>query len=380
MINKILEEYNISGKLISIKEYNVGNINKTYIVEYSQNNIITKYLVQRINTMVFNEPYILMNNIENITNYLNNKMKEEEDNKHKVLKIIKTKHNDLLCNVKNDDNIDYYRIYEYIEDSISFNNSVNNKIVYNTGKAFGNFNKLLNDYPINTLTETIKDFHNTEKRLNNFIKDIKLDPVKRVSNVKKEIEEILSRSEICDKIIKELNSGSIPYRVTHNDTKVNNVLMNKNTGDYLAVIDLDTVMPGSLLYDYGDGIRSTSSKALEDELDLSKVKIDLKMFESYTDGYMSEMYDCITKKEIELMGESIRIITLELAMRFLNDYINGDTYFKTEYDTHNLDRARNQLALVKDIELKMPYIEQNIKSCVEKYENKECKIKILKIK
>ena len=165
----------------------------------------------------------------------------------------------------------------------------------NTGKAFGNFNKLLNEYPINTLEETIIDFHNTQKRLEKFLYDIENDSFKRVNGVKKEIKEILKRSKICSKITKELDERNIPYRVTHNDTKVNNDLMNRVTGDYLAVIDLDTVMPGSLLYDYGDGIRSTSSTALEDEKDLSKVSIDLKMFENYTDGYMSEMFDCITE-------------------------------------------------------------------------------------
>lgn len=151
--------------------------------------------------------------------------------------------------------------------------------------------------------------------------------------------------------------------------------MNKVTGDYLAVIDLDTVMPGSLLYDYGDGIRSTSSTALEDEKDLSKVSIDLKMFENYTDGYMSEMFDCITENELVLMPESIRIITLELAMRFLNDYINGDVYFKTDYKDHNLDRARNQLALVKDIEKKLPYINNYIYSSYQKYKKNNFTLK-----
>lgn len=151
--------------------------------------------------------------------------------------------------------------------------------------------------------------------------------------------------------------------------------MNRVTGDYLAVIDLDTVMPGSLLYDYGDGIRSTSSTALEDEKDLSKVSIDLKMFENYTDGYMSEMFDCITENELVLMPESIRIITLELAMRFLNDYINRDVYFKTDYKGHNLDRARNQLALVKDIEKKLPYINNYIYSSYQKYKKNNFTLK-----
>lgn len=375
MIKKILENYKIPGNLKSIKEFNVGNINKTYIIEYDNEGKREKYLVQKINTLVFNNPYILMDNIEKVTGYLKNKMNEYEDKEHKVLSIIKTVKDDSLCKISNGDNISYFRIYNFIDNSISYDYSTDNKIVYNTGRAFGNFNKLLNNYPINTLEETIKDFHNTQKRLENFLKDIERDSFKRVNSVKKEINEILKRSEICSKITKELNNGNIPYRVTHNDTKVNNVLMSKKTGEYLAVIDLDTVMPGSLLYDYGDGIRSTSSTALEDEKDLSKVSIDLKMFENYTDGYMSEMVECITENEIALMGEAIRIITLELAMRFLNDYINGDVYFKTDYYNHNLDRARNQLALVKDIEKKLPYINNYIYSSYQKYKKNNFTLK-----
>lgn len=375
MIKKILENYEIPGKLESIKEYNVGNINKTYIIEYDNEGKREKYLVQKINTLVFNNPYILMENIEKVTTYLKNKMNEYKDNDHKVLNIIKTNKKELLCKIRNDNKDSYYRIYNFIGNSISYNNSTDNRIVYNTGKAFGNFNKLLNEYPINTLEETIIDFHNTQKRLEKFLYDIENDSFKRVNGVKKEIKEILKRSKICSKITKELDERNIPYRVTHNDTKVNNVLMNKVTGDYLAVIDLDTVMPGSLLYDYGDGIRSTSSTALEDEKDLSKVSIDLKMFENYTDGYMSEMFDCITENELVLMPESIRIITLELAMRFLNDYINGDVYFKTDYKDHNLDRARNQLALVKDIEKKLPYINNYIYSSYQKYKKNNFTLK-----
>lgn len=375
MIKKILENYEIPGKLESIKEYNVGNINKTYIIEYDNEGKREKYLVQKINTLVFNNPYILMENIEKVTTYLKNKMNEYKDNDHKVLNIIKTNKKELLCKIINDNKDSYYRIYNFIGNSISYNNSTDNRIVYNTGKAFGNFNKLLNEYPINTLEETIIDFHNTQKRLEKFLYDIENDSFKRVNGVKKEIKEILKRSKICSKITKELDERNIPYRVTHNDTKVNNVLMNRVTGDYLAVIDLDTVMPGSLLYDYGDGIRSTSSTALEDEKDLSKVSIDLKMFENYTDGYMSEMFDCITENELVLMPESIRIITLELAMRFLNDYINGDAYFKTDYKGHNLDRARNQLALVKDIEKKLPYINNYIYSSYQKYKKNNFTLK-----
>ena len=370
MINKILDNYNIKGKLINIKEDNTGNINKTYIITFINNGIEYKYLVQQINTNVFNDPYILMENILGVTNYLKEQMILNNDNNHKVLEIIKTKDNNPMCYIYDDKRIKrYYRIYKYIDNSISYDKSFNKDIVYNTGKAFGNFQKLLNNYPMNSLNETIKDFHDTKKRYDKLIKDINNLSNDRVKEAYQEIEFIIKHQTICDLIIKKLNNNTIPYRVTHNDTKVNNVLMNKETLDYLAVIDLDTVMPGSMLFDYGDGIRSTACTCLEDEHDLTKVKIDLELFESYTRGYLSEISDCITQEELNLMAKSIEIITLELAIRFLNDYINGDTYFKVEYNKQNLYRTKAQLALVKDIETKLDYMDSFIKKCYKQNTN-----------
>ncbi len=370
MINKILDNYNIKGKLINIKEDNTGNINKTYIITFINNDIEYKYLVQQINTNVFNDPYILMENILEVTNYLKEQMILNNDNNHKVLEIIKTKDNNPMCYIYDDKGIKrYYRIYKYIDNSISYDKSFNKDIVYNTGKAFGNFQKLLNNYPMNSLNETIKDFHDTKKRYDKLIKDINDLSNDRVKEAYQEIEFIIKHQTICDLIINKLNNNIIPYRVTHNDTKVNNVLMNKETLDYLAVIDLDTVMPGSMLFDYGDGIRSTTCTCLEDEHDLTKVKIDLELFESYTRGYLSEISDCITQEELNLMAKSIEIITLELAIRFLNDYINGDTYFKVEYNKQNLYRTKAQLALVKDIETKLDYMDSFIKKCYKQNAN-----------
>ena len=370
MINKILDNYNIKGKLINIKEDNTGNINKTYIITFINNDIEYKYLVQQINTNVFNDPYILMENILGVTNYLKEQMILNNDNNHKVLEIIKTKDNNPMCYIYNKNGVKkYYRIYKYIDNSISYDKSFNKDIVYNTGKAFGNFQKLLNNYPMNSLNETIKDFHDTKKRYDKLIKDINNLSNDRVKEAYQEIEFIIKHQTICDLIINKLNNNIIPYRVTHNDTKVNNVLMNKETLDYLAVIDLDTVMPGSMLFDYGDGIRSTTCTCLEDEHDLTKVKIDLELFESYTRGYLSEISDCITQEELNLMAKSIEIITLELAIRFLNDYINGDTYFKVEYNKQNLYRTKAQLALVKDIETKLDYMDSFIKKCYKQNAN-----------
>lgn len=370
MINKILDNYNIKGKLINIKEDNTGNINKTYIITFINNDIEYKYLVQQINTNVFNDPNILMENILGVTNYLKEQLVLNNDNNHKVLEIIKTKDNNPMCYIYDDKGIKrYYRIYKYIDNSISYDKSFNKDIVYNTGKAFGNFQKLLNNYPMNSLNETIKDFHDTKKRYDKLIKDINNLSNDRVKEAYQEIEFIIKHQTICDLIINKLNNNIIPYRVTHNDTKVNNVLMNKETLDYLAVIDLDTVMPGSMLFDYGDGIRSTACTCLEDEHDLTKVKIDLELFESYTRGYLSEISDCITQEELNLMAKSIEIITLELAIRFLNDYINGDTYFKVEYNKQNLYRTKAQLALVKDIETKLDYMDSFIKKCYKQNTN-----------
>ena len=371
MINEVIRKFNIDGELVNVDVNDSGNINKTYVATFKKDDgSLKKYLVQRINTSVFTEPYKLMKNIDSVTSYLKRQMRRDGDTTHRVLEVIKTKDNKTLCYIDNNGQRDYYRVYEFIENAVTYDYSTDTNIVYNTGVAFGNFQKSLIGYPMNRLHETIVDFHDTKKRYQKFIEDIKIDPEGRVMEVASEIVLILMREDICPMIVDSLGTEQVPYRVTHNDTKVNNVMMNVETGEYMAVIDLDTVMPGSLLFDYGDGIRSTASTAAEDETDLSKVQIDLELFEAYTRGYLSEMAPYITESELDLMGESIRIITLELAIRFLNDYINGDTYFKTNYEKHNLDRARNQLRLVQDIEYKLDYINKFIYDCYYEYNNK----------
>jgi len=372
MVEEIIKNFNIPGKLLKIESENSGNINNTYIASFKKrDNTINKYLIQKINTTVFKEPYKLMANIESVTNYLKKESLKEGNNKHQVLEIIKTKDGKTLSDITTKDGIkEYYRVYNFIDNAICYNTSTDLDVVFNVGKAFGNFSRLLANYPMTHLEETIKDFHNTEKRFHNFIEDIKIDAKNRALEVAKEIVFILKRLDICSTITSQLGTAEIPFRVTHNDTKVNNVLINKDTGEYLAVIDLDTVMPGSMLFDYGDGIRSTSASCKEDEKDLTKVSLRQDLFERYTDGYLSEMAPFLTENEVSLMGESIRVITLELAMRFLNDYINGDTYFKINYSTHNLDRARAQLKLVEDIESKLDYINSYILKSYNKYINK----------
>ena len=370
-IKKILDAFDIDGKLVGIKTNKTGNINKSFVAEYLLDEKTKKYLIQKINSNVFTEPFKLMKNIEEVTSFLKKEMNRLGDNFHQVLEVIKTKDGKSLYVLDEHGTRSYYRVYEFIDNSVSYDKSTDYKIVKNTGKAFGNFQKLLKDYPIQKLEETIKDFHNTKKRYDKLLSDIIIDPEGRAVSVAEEIVFILKRSLIVSEIMDRLGK-TIPIRVTHNDTKVNNVMMHKDTGDYLAVIDLDTVMPGSMLFDYGDGIRSTASHASEDETNLDEVYLDMNLFEAYTDGYMSEMAKCLTKDELDFMAESIRIITLELAIRFLNDYINGDTYFRIDYPTHNLDRARNQLKLVKDIEGKMDQITAYIEKSYQKYIKETC--------
>lgn len=365
---EIIRRFNIPGKLEEIKQITAGNIHKTYVATYDENGEKNKYLIQQINNYVFKNPYDVMNNIEGITKHLQKELDKMGDKEHKVLRVIKTLDNKNMVVCKNEDGIEeFYRVYNFIDNATCYDSAENQEVVRTVGKAFGNFQKLLNNYPIETLAETIIDFHHTKNRFTAFEKDVEKDEANRVNLVNKEIKFILDRKDICSLIVDKLENKEIPYRVTHNDTKVNNVMINKQTGDFLAVVDLDTVMPGSGLYDYGDGIRSAASNAAEDEKDLNKVYLKNDLFEAYTDGYLSELAPCMTEEEVRLMGQSIRLIALELGMRFLNDYINGDKYFKCNYETHNLDRARNQLKLVQDIENKMDYINSYIVESYKKY-------------
>jgi len=364
-IQKICEQFDIKGELVkdSISCHGSGNINKTFLAKYRMFDGTERYFIfQKINTMVFKEPYKLMKNIENVTSFIEMKTKFSDDNIHPCLSVIKSKNNKPLAVITDEKTGEkqYYRAYNCIENSISYDSSTDKNVVYKVGEAFGHFQKLLSDYDAEELETTIPDFHNTQKRFDNFMSDIELDVCDRSSEVSGEIIEILKNKSCKDKIVNLLKKGTIPTRVTHNDTKVNNVMMDKDTGDYLTVIDLDTVMPGSYLYDYGDGVRSTCATAEEDEKDLSKVSLNLDLFKEYTKGYLNEMALYLTEEEVCNMGESIKILTFELALRFLNDYINGDTYFKTCYDKHNLVRARNQLKLLSDIDKKMPEINKFI--------------------
>lgn len=357
-IEEIANNFKMNGKVVNIKENNVGNINRTYIITTSDG---SKYVLQKINTAVFNEPYLLMQNIESVTEYYKTYLKNHnEDTNRGTLSVIKTKNNINLYRTKNDE---YYRMYNYVDNAITYDKSENAEMFYNVGKAFGHFVKVLNNYPMDKLSETIPNFHNSKVRLNDFLKDIKNDPCDRVKDVLREIVYIIQRQDELSSIVDLMDKGEIPKRVTHNDTKINNVLIDEKTNKAICVIDLDTVMPGSALYDFGDAIRSGASTTFEDDPNLDNVGINMEYFKKFTEAYLSETKEILTKTEIDNLALSCKIITLELAMRFLNDYINGDTYFKSNYEGHNLVRARNQIKLVDEMEKHFDEMKQIVKEC-----------------
>ena len=332
-IEQIVKKFNIKGEIKNIVCNNTGNINKTYMVELNDNGINKKYVLQKINTTVFNEPYLLINN--------------NEDVKRGTLSVVRTNDNKNLYRTKDNE---YYRMYDFVENAISYDKSENSEMFYNVGKACGHFVRMLDGYPMDDLDETIPNFHNTKIRYDDLINSIKKDPVSRAKNVMEEILFILKRSDEVSIVVDLIEKGEIPVRVTHNDTKINNVLMDKFTNEAIGLIDLDTVMPGSALYDFGDAIRSGASKTFEDDTNLNNVGINLEFFESFAKAYLEETQDILTKTEKDYLAFSCILLTLELTIRFLTDYINGDTYFKCDYENHNLDRVRNQIALVKDME------------------------------
>ncbi len=363
-IKRVLDSFELEGDVVSVLENDQGNINATYVVMTSTGK---KYLLQKINTYVFKEPHLVMKNIEFVTTHIRARLDRMGDQTHQTLNIISTKNGSSMCTYVNQDGEkEYYRVFSYIDHCISFNtfdDCGDNKeqIAYNTGKCFGFFHRLLEDFPITMLAYTIPDFHNTPKRFENLLSSIENNATNRAFQCSQEIVYLISKIKECS-VIHEALGKSIPLRVTHNDTKLNNVLIDQNSLEGIAVIDLDTIMPGSILYDVGDGIRSACASTFEDETDLSKVFLNLDLAKAYLRGYLGEMGHLLTPNEVAYLGQSIRILTYELTLRFLTDYINGDIYFKTKYPEHNRDRFLNQFALLQDIEQKLDEIEKFIRS------------------
>ena len=322
-----------------------GHINDTYIV-HSQ----PDYILQRINKKVFTDPPAVMENVKGVTEFLRKKIEAEGGNPDReTLNLIPTTDGQSYYHHTDGE---YYRVYTFVEGAVSYDIVENPSQLYHAAKAFGRFQNMLADYPAEKLHETIKDFHNTKVRYEQFREALEKNASGRAGTCRPEIDFVLAREGDAGVIVDALADGSIPLRVTHNDTKLNNVLLDEKTGEGVCVIDLDTVMPGSLLYDYGDALRFGGSSGAEDERDLSKIWFDTEKFTAFTKGFIEEL-PSITEKELRLLPFSVKLMTLECGSRFLADYINGDVYFKTSSPDHNLVRARTQFKLVKEIEDKM---------------------------
>lgn len=353
LLKEIMKAFNIE---IEISPYGDGHINDTYIADSTP-----RYILQRINTDIFKNYERLMENIDLVTRHLKKIILQNGgDVKRETLNVIKATDGKLFYEASDGK---VYRVYDFVENTISLNLPENAKQFEASAKAFGKFQNMLSDFDASKLYETIPNFHNTISRT----KDLKQAYEKNIAGRKDEVKDIyegyLNFEDDAHIITSELSKGIIPTRVTHNDTKLNNVLFDKDTFEGICVIDLDTVMPGSLLFDYGDSLRFGASTSEEDEADLSKVWFNLEYFESYTKGYLSELKDKITKREIELLPLSALNMTYECGIRFLTDYLNGDTYFKVHYEGQNLNRAKNHLKLCQDIFSKL----DEMKKIVEKY-------------
>ncbi len=337
-LQEVLDAFNIENQVVP---YGNGHINDTYCSDP------TKYIIQRINTKVFKNPDELMENIENVTAFIKKKIiANGGDPLRETLTVVKT--TDGKNYYKYDDD-NSYRVYRFIDETKTVEDDKTLDDLYNAGIGFGKFQEMLSDFPVEKLYETIKDFHNTPKRVEALKKAIDDDLAGRVSSVQPEIEFALKNAEFAATVVDAMASGDIPTRVTHNDTKINNILFDNKTGNAIAVIDLDTVMPGSMLYDFGDALRMGGSTAAEDETNLDTVHFDKECFEYFTKGYLQETRNVLTPMEIELLPFSVKLLTYECGIRFLTDYLNGDTYFKIHRENHNLDRARNQFKLVWEL-------------------------------
>ncbi len=349
VFNAVAKKFCINGEILDITPMTSGNINRTFKVTVNGVNGKEMYVFQRINTFVFKQPTYIMSNIGYVTGFIADKLKKNNLSDDQVLHFLNT-----------DEGINYFdgedgfwRVYIYVPNSYTVNMSDNLDKIRSSGKAFGNFQNMLSDFDASKLYETIPNFHNTRARIENFLKNVEKDECGRVAEVENELAQMEMFYPLAIKLNEMVDAGELPKRVTHNDTKINNVLFDITTDEAKTVIDLDTVMPGLVAHDFGDSIRFGANTAAEDEPDLSKVSLDIDRFRAYTEGFLSEVGTSLTENEIKTLALGAFTMTFELVVRFLDDYITGDKYFKTLYPGHNLVRTRCQLELAKDMYRKM---------------------------
>ena len=349
-IDNAIAAFRLAGIPRSVNPHGNGHINDTYLVICDDAGNVKKYILQRMNHSIFRNPQALMENVAGVTSYLQEKIRERNgDPNRETLSVIKTKDGK---NYFEDSLHNFWRVFPFIEDTYCMEKVENAGDFYDCAQAFGSFQRQLADYPAETLHETIPLFHHTPSRFQTFQKAVREDPLGRADSVREEINFALAREADTHVLTDLLEKGELPLRVTHNDTKLNNILFDAVTKKALCIIDLDTVMPGLSLYDFGDAIRTGANTGAEDETDLSKIGLDLSLFETFTDGFLTGCAGSLTPLEIELLPMGAKLMTYECGIRFLADYLVGDVYFKIHREHHNLDRARTQFKLVADMEAK----------------------------
>ena len=349
-IKNVLPKFAFEGKYKEAKEFTSGNINNTYCLTYDKSGETVYYTLQHINNYVFKDPAGIMENISRVTEHIRTTLTENGvDPNRRVLELVPTKTGDYLYV---DPKGGFWRAYIFISNATPYDMPEKPVHVFETGRAFGEFQKLLSNFPANELNETIPNFHNTTRRFYTFVASVAEDKAGRCKQVEDEIEFMFEHRRLMNSIVSKLENGELPTRVTHNDTKINNVLIDDATDKAICVIDLDTVMPGSSLYDYGDAIRFCANTAAEDEPDTSKISLDMEKFRLFTEGFLSEVKGFLPDEEIRILPLGALVMTCELAMRFLTDYIDGDLYFKVNSPDHNLVRTHAQMALLRDMEAK----------------------------
>jgi mdsC protein len=347
----IIKAFEIDGEFLSAEPYGQGHINQTFLVRTREGNGEIRYILQRVNDRLFPRVDLLMNNIRRVTEFNRSVIRARGGNPDREsLSLVYARDGAPFVR---DREGNPFRVYRFIEGATAYQVVEKPQHFYESARAFGSFANLLAGFDATGLYEVLPDFHNTRVRLENFRDSVRADRAGRASSVAAEIAFVEDRSGICGRIVDRLKSGEIPTRVTHNDTKLNNVMIDDVTGRAVAVIDLDTVMPGSLCYDFGDSIRFGCNPAAEDEPDLGKVNFDLGLFRVYAEGYLSAVGTGITDVERENLAWGAILMTYECGMRFLADYLDGDVYFRTSRPGQNLDRARTQFKLVTDMERRL---------------------------
>lgn len=350
-MEQIIKRFAVKGLPVISCRFGEGHINETFLVTCDTG---VSYILQKINRQVFQKPEELMENIALVTAFLGKRSADRRTSLHLVPAV-----DDRMYTV--DEEGEYWRVYEFIEDSICLQRPEKPEDLYHVGLAFGNFQQLLADFPAAALHESIPDFHNTCVRYAQFQEALRRDVMGRAGNCIREIEFALAHEQEAGIIVNGLKDGTLPLRVTHNDTKLNNILLDYTTRKPLCVIDLDTVMPGSSLYDYGDSVRFGVSTAAEDEKELGKVRVDMEAWRIFTRGYLDGCGESLTEAETALLPMGAKLMTLECGVRFLTDYLNGDHYFRISREGHNLDRCRTQFRLVQDMEEQWERITRMVK-------------------